>query len=168
MSPMNFRPLLNALEDAHVRYVVVGGAAMVLRGSAFVTDDLDIVYARDAENISRLVTALVPYSPKLRTPDEPVPFRFDERSIKNGLNFTLVTSLGDIDILGEISGVGQFAAVSKMSKGMDIDGRVYQVLSLAGLIRAKKAAGRHKDLMSLPELEALEELERKTELPKFD
>lgn len=165
---MNSRPLREVLNEANVRYVIVGGVAMILQGSAFITNDLDIIYARDAENIRNLVAALSPLSPKLRTPREPVSFRFDEISIKNGLNFTLVTTLGDIDLLGEISGVGGYEEAIKVSKRMTIDGRPHQVLSLAGLIRAKKAAGRHKDLMSLPELEALEELERKTELPKFE
>ncbi len=165
---MKSEPFRKALNEAKVRYVIVGGVAMTLQGSAYITYDLDIVYARDPQNIRNMVAALLPFSPQLRTPREPVPFRFDERTIKNGMNFTLVTTLGDIDLLGEISGVGGFEQALKLSKILELDGYPHHVLSLSGLIKAKKAAGRRKDLAALPELEALEELERKTELPKFD
>jgi hypothetical protein len=165
---VNFSEPLKVLCSAEVRFVIIGGAAMVLQGSAFVTDDLDVLYARDAENIHKLVAALKPYEPLLRVPGGEVPFRFDERTIKNGLNFTLVTSLGWIDLLAEIAGIGDFEAAKKLSTEIRLGDQVVHVLSLSGLIKAKKAAGRRKDLASLPELEALEELERKTELPKFE
>ena len=141
---------------------------MILHGASYLTDDLDIVYARDAENIRNIVSALKPYSPQLRTPSGPVAFRFDETTIKNGMNFTLVTSLGDIDLLGEIAGIGQYAAVRTNSQPMLIERHTYHVLSLAGLVRAKKASGRRKDLTAIPELEALEELARRTDIPKFE
>lgn len=165
---MNFDEPLKVLSSAEVRFVIIGGVAMSLQGSAFVTDDLDVVYARDVENIRQLVAALKPYEPQLRVPGGEVPFRFDERTIKNGLNFTLATRLGWIDLLAEVAGIGDFEAAKKLSKEIRLGDQVVYVLSLPGLIKAKKAAGRRQDLMSLPELEALEELERKTELPKFE
>jgi hypothetical protein len=165
---VNFDEPLKVLCSAEVRFVIIGGVAMSLQGSAFVTNDLDVLYARDVENIRKLVAALKPYEPQLRVPGGEVPFRFDERTIKNGLNFTLVTRLGWIDLLAEVAGIGDFEAAKKMSKEIRLGDQVVHVLSLSGLIKAKKTAGRHKDLMSLPELEALEELERKTELPKFE
>lgn len=165
---MNFEVPLDALLRSGVRFVIVGGVAMNLQGSAQNTNDLDIVYARDIQNIRKLVAALSPFDPKLRGTREPVPFRFDELAMRNGMNFTLSTSLGAIDLFGEIAGVGGFEAVSKMSEKIRLRNKSVRVLSLAGLIRAKRAAGRRRDLMVIPELEALEELARKTELPKVD
>ena len=66
---------------------------------------------------------------------------------------------GDVDVMDSVAGVGDFAAVLAESEAMDLgDGLHCRVLSLAALIRAKRAARRRKDLDQLPELEALLEL----------
>lgn len=157
---------VRALAQAGVRFVVVGGLAMTLRGSAAVTTDVDIVYERSPENIKRLVEALARHSPRLRDAPSARRFRFDERSIRNGMNFTLSTELGDIDLLGELTGVGGFSSVKAMSDEVEYEGVVVDLLSLRGLIRAKRAAGRPKDLLVLPELESLAEVEERTERPR--
>ncbi len=136
---------------------------MNLQGSAQNTNDLDIVYARDPDNIAKLVTTLAQFSPRLRTAGGAISFRFDERTIKNGMNFTLETSAGNIDLLGEIAGIGDYKAARKLAKEIKFGKNVAHVLSLLGLIKAKRASGRPKDKAALPELEALEELERETE-----
>ena len=108
-----FRRVLEALDAEGVRYVVIGGAAL--------TEDIDIVYARDENNIERLVTVLGKIHPRLRVEGEPdgLPFIVDARTISNG-------------------GTSQ--------------------LLLDGLIIAKRAANRPKDLVVLPEIESLREL----------
>jgi hypothetical protein len=78
------------------------------------------------------------------------------------MNFTLSTDLGDLDFLGEVAGLGAFEQVKAAADTQMIDGMQIAVLSLAGLIKSKKAAGRPKDLYVLPELEGLEQLKRKT------
>ena len=72
---------------------------MTLYGSAFITQDLDVVYARNRENICRLAASLQPHQPYLRGAPEGLPLQWDERTIHNGLNFTLTTSFGDLDLL---------------------------------------------------------------------
>jgi hypothetical protein len=99
-----YEALLKAL--AGVEYIAVGGFAATMHGSARFTNDLDIVYRRTAENIAKLTAALRPYSPYLRGAPPGLPFSWDERTLKNGLNFTRDTSLGWIDVLGEIVGGG--------------------------------------------------------------
>lgn len=163
LTPTDWRGLVQLLLSAGVSIVVVGGVAMTAQGSAFVTYDLDVAYDRSHENIRRLVQALRPLAPQSRGVKDVVPFRFDERSIRNGCNFTFSTPLGDIDILGHVDGVGDYDHVLKHSKMQTADGLTFPVLSLQGLIRAKRAAGRVKDKLALPELEALAELETRTE-----
>ncbi len=163
---MNPEALLGALNRGGVRFVIVGGAAMIIHGSSYITEDLDIVYARDADNVRKLVAALAPLRPRLRALGQAVAFKFDERTIKNGMNFTLTTSAGNIDLLGEISGIGGYDAAAKQAQKHKIGGSVFEVLSIRGLVRAKRAAGRRKDLVAIPELEALQELRDRTELPK--
>jgi hypothetical protein len=87
-----------------------------------------------------------------------LPFRFDPPTIQAGLNFTLTTDLGDLDVLGEVSGIGFYDKVLAMSEEKEVYGLMVRVLSLDGLIAAKKAAGRTKDKLHLLELEELKKL----------
>ena len=75
-----------------------------------------------------------------------------------GLNFTLVTDLGNIDLLGEIAGFGSYEEIVANSETVELYGIPCRILTLDGLIRAKRAAGREKDLRLIPELEALKAL----------
>jgi hypothetical protein len=160
---MKLEETLRALFDANVEFVLIGGAAMQMQGSAHVTEDLDFCYSRSAKNLERLALALAPYHPRLRGAPENLPFRFDSTTIKRGLNFTLMTDLGAIDFLGEVAGVGDYGAVKKNSDVMAIFELECMVLSLEGLIRAKKAAGRRRDLEVIPELEGLLDLRKRSQ-----
>ncbi|MGH9944063.1 MAG: hypothetical protein ACRD9R_17095, partial [Pyrinomonadaceae bacterium] len=104
----DFRALLRLLAQASVEFVIVGGAAATAHGSARLTEDLDIVYRRTPGNVSRLVHTLAPHEPYLRGAPPGLPFRWDEQTIQNGLNFTLTTTLGALDLLGEITGGGGY------------------------------------------------------------
>jgi hypothetical protein len=154
--------ILRILYDASLEFVVIGGAAMHLQGSAYVTKDVNFCYARTAKNIERLASALAPYHPRLRGAPANVPFVFDARTIAQGLNFTLTTDLGDLDFLGEVTGLGSHSEVKAAAEALTIDSVPVLVLSLSGLLKSKRAAGRAKDLYVLPELEGLELLKRKT------
>jgi predicted nucleotidyltransferase len=160
---MKLEETLRVLYDAGVEFVLIGGAAMGLQGSAHLTRDMDFCYERTKRNMERLANALRPYHPALRGAPSGLPFHFDAETISRGLNFTLSSDLGDIDFLGEVSGLGGFASVKGASDRMNVNGIEVNVLSLAGLIMSKSAAGRPRDLYVLPELKALEELKRKTD-----
>ena len=82
--------------------------AAIAHGSARLTSDVDIVYSRHAENIRNLVAALQNHQPYLRGAPPDLPFRWDEQTVKNGLNFTLTTSLDDLGLLGEVTGGGSY------------------------------------------------------------
>lgn len=112
----DFERLLNILSSSNVEFVIVGGVAATIHGSARLTTDLDIVHERGPENLRRLVSALRPLKPYLRGAPPGLPFQIDEQTLRAGLNFTLITSAGPLDILGEIAGVGSYAAsISKHS-----------------------------------------------------
>lgn len=158
----DLQKLLSVLANANIEFVVIGGVAMVVHGSAYVTFDLDVCYGRSPENIDRICEALALYKPRLRGVSEELPFRLDPKTVKNGLNFTLSTNIGDLDLLGEVPGIGTYDDVVNVSEWKDVEGNKFRVLTLDGLIRSKKAAGRKKDLNALPELEGLQELKEKT------
>ena len=154
---IDYERALSALAAAGVRLVIVGGVAIAIHGSSYVTFDIDFCYARDPENLSRLAGALRPHDPRLRGAPAGLPFRLDEGTLRGGLNFTLTTDVGDIDLLGEVTGIGDYAAALAASEEVELFGATFRVLTLDALITSKRAAGRPKDLLVLPELEALRE-----------
>jgi hypothetical protein len=155
----DFQGLLAALTDHKVDFVVIGGVALIVQGSARTTTDLDICYSRQPDNVRRLADALAALRPTLRGAPPDLPFRWDARTLANGLNFTLESDLGWIDLLGEVTGLGSYDAVSAAASPLELYGKRVLVLGLDGLERAKTAAGRVKDLTDLAEIR---EIRRRT------
>ncbi len=151
----NFGALLVRLADAHVEFVVIGGLAVLTHGHVRATIDLDICYARSPENLERLERALSPIHPRLRGAPEGLPFFFDQRTLRNGLNFTLVTDEGELDLLGEVTGIGGYGDMAIQADVVTAYGVTFKLMSLDDLIRAKAATGRPKDLLDLEALRAL-------------
>lgn len=151
----DFEALLRTLSRAGVRFIVVGGAAATAHGSARLTNDLDVLYARDPDNIRRLVEALAPYRPYLRGAPAGLPFVWDEQTLLRGLNFTLDTTAGPIDLFGEIVAGGGYADLAAASVPIEVFGITCLCLGLEALIRNKRAAGRPKDLEAVAELELI-------------
>jgi predicted nucleotidyltransferase len=154
---IHFDTVFGVLVRSGVEFIVIGGAAATIHGSARVTRDVDIVYRRTAENLRRMVDALSPYSPYLRGAPAGLPFLWDENTLRRGLNFTLTTSIGDLDLLGEVTGGGNFEALLAHSSPVQAFGIECLCLNLDKLIQVKRAAGRPKDLEVIAELEALRE-----------
>jgi len=113
----DFEEALRVLAAAGVNFVVVGGLATVAQGAAQVTRDLDICYDRRPENLRKLTAALTPHHPRLRGAPKDLPFIFDEQTLARGLNFTLETDLGDIDLLGELAGLAGTRKLLVMQSG---------------------------------------------------
>jgi hypothetical protein len=157
----DFAGLLTALANDGVEFIIIGGMAATAHGSAHVTVDLDIVYRRSPDNMKRLARCLEPLQPYLRGAPPGLPFRFDEETIKRGLNFTLVTTLGDLDVLGEATGGGIYDALRPRCESRSLFGLDLLFVDLETLIHLKRAAGRPKDLERVAELEAIAEERRK-------
>jgi predicted nucleotidyltransferase len=127
--------IIRVLSGAGVEYVIVGGVADV--------------------------RALAPHAPYLRGAPAGLPFTLDEDTIARGLNFTLTTTIGDLDLLGEVTGGGAYDRVKARAQAMTLEGHDCWVVNLPSLIQLKRAAGRGRDREAIAELEALlEERER--------
>jgi hypothetical protein len=155
---IELRPAIEVFARHEVEFIIVGGVAMNLHGSAHVTFDLDICYARRRANLKRIVAALSSYHPRLRGLPKDLPFIWDEQTLQSGTNFTLTTDLGDIDLLGEVAGVGSYSDAFAASVVVPLYGIECRILTLDSLIASKRAANRTKDQLALPELEALREI----------
>lgn len=158
-APARFDPqrLLRALVHHDVRYVLIGGWAAVLHGSPTVTIDLDICYDRDPDNLERLASALAELDVRLRGFPRDLPFAIDARALRSGDVFTLTTSAGDLDLLGAPAGVGGYQELMQGALDLVLDDVALKVASIDDLIRMKAAAGRPKDLIEIPILQALRE-----------
>jgi len=153
----DFATLLRVLADQEVAFILVGGAAATVHGSARLTLDVDVVYQRTPDNLARLVNALAPYAPGLRGAPAGLPFQWDAETLARGLNFTLTTTIGPIDLLGEIAGGGTYEKLLPDTDEVTAFGVTCRCVTLDRLIHLKRSAGRVKDLEAIAELEALRE-----------
>jgi len=152
---MQFTRAVQALCDAEVEFVVIGGLSANLHGSARVTFDIDLCYSRGTSNLKRLAAALAPFHPRPQGFPAELPFVWDETTLRNTTVLTLQTDLGEIDLLAEVAGLGSWEDVKAGSILVGAFDRTFSILDLRSLIRAKRASGREKDLAALPELESL-------------
>jgi predicted nucleotidyltransferase len=151
----DFKSLLRVLAERGVEFILVGGVAATVHGATRLTLDVDVVYRRSRQNIDRLVLALTPSRPYLRGAPPGLPFRWDTATVERGLNFTLTTDVGDLDLLGEIVGGGTYEELLPHTIVIQVFGLECRCLDLPALVRAKRASGRPKDLEAVAELEAI-------------
>ena len=74
-----FPSMKNGYTRAKVEFIVIGGVAGIVHGAATFTKDLDIVYARNAENLSRLVAAIAPHGREVPLRDPPEAYSVEAR-----------------------------------------------------------------------------------------
>jgi predicted nucleotidyltransferase len=157
----DFERLLQTLAAGGVEYILIGGLAANVHGAIRTTRDVDVVYARSRANLERLENTLAPLRPYLRGAPQGLPFRLDVATLQLGLNFTLTTDIGELDLLGEVAGGGRYEDLLPESETLDLFGLSCRCLGLEALIRVKRAAGRPKDFEAVAELEALAEERRR-------
>jgi hypothetical protein len=152
-----FQPeaVISLLGKHQVRYVLIGGLAAITHGAALVTQDIDICYDRDPENLERLADALREAHAELRGAEPGLPFRLDSRTLALGDASTFTTNVGWLDILATPSGVAGYEELARTADAYTLFGHRVLVASLEDLIRMKRAAGRPKDLLAVEELGAL-------------
>jgi hypothetical protein len=144
-----------------VDFVLIGGMAGISHGSNYPSYDLDVAYARNRDNIARLVAALQEIGVRLRGAPADLPFVLDARTIENGSNFTFVTPHGDFDVLGHADGMPGYEELKAEAPLREILGFEVRVASIDHLIAMKRAANRPKDRLMLEEYIVLADEQRK-------
>jgi hypothetical protein len=147
-------PAIEALADAGVDFVLIGGLAGIAHGSAYPTYDLDIMYSRDRANLERLAKLLQDLGATLRSGPH-LPFLLDADTLEAGGNFTFDTRHAPLDILAYPEGAPKYEDVRKAAAQIDYAGRSVRVASLDHLIAMKDAAGRRKDQLMATEYRTL-------------
>lgn len=152
---MNLLWMIGDLAKAGVRFVVIGGLAARAHGSARITEDLDLCYDTELDNVERLAQRLAGWHAFLRGAEPGLPWVLDARALRTNPVLTLRTDHGDIDIMDRVAGVGAYPEALSNSVEVTVDDLRFQALDLPALLDSKRAAGRTRDLQQLPELEAL-------------
>lgn len=119
----DFGGIVGVLADGSVEVILIGGLAAQAHGAARLTQHTDSLCRRSPENIHRLAATLAAHRPYLRGAPPGLPFRFDAPTVQRGLNFTLTTDLGDIDLLGEVAGIGGYDVALPHSIRLPVFGR---------------------------------------------
>lgn len=142
--------IIARLNEAGVRYVVIGGQAVRLHGMPRFSLDWDLlVPARDEENFRRLNAALGEW---LGEPVVPMGFR--------GENFiqTFQTDFGILQFHLGVPGLGSYEAAETAAVRLTLEGGTpCRVLGISDLVQAKEAAGRIQDRL---DIEFLKEKQR--------
>jgi hypothetical protein len=152
---IDYPAVFTALAEADVRYLLVGTAAATAHGSAAVGQRFELLYARDRPNLERLARALAPHQPYPRDAPPGLPFRLDADTLAPGLHFHLSTTLGDLDLLGELAGGGGFESLLPHALEIPLFGHTHLCLDLPALIALARASGDTDQLETIAELEVL-------------
>jgi predicted nucleotidyltransferase len=150
--------ILEVLTARGVDYVVIGGIAAVLHGSATITNDVDVCFATDEANLATLGTALVDLDARLRGVDEDLPFVPDAAALRRIRILTLDTVAGPLDVQVDPQGAPPYAELRRRAERVDVGGFAVLIASLEDLIAMKLASGREKDLIAVEELETIRDL----------
>jgi hypothetical protein len=154
----NVEKQIRLIGEFQIECVLIDGVAATVHGSSIPTQDLDVCYLRERPNLTKIVHALRSVNATLRGAPKNLPFILDEETLRHGLNFTFDTDAGNLDLLGEVRGVGMYSECLDNADEAEVFGYRLRVLSLDKLMASKQAAGRPKDLLALAELEAIKEL----------
>jgi len=150
MVSSNIGAALRTLREGGVEFVLVGGVAAALNGAPFQTYDIDIVPARDEENLAKLlrvldsIDAIYRMQPSRRLKPE-------ASHLRSTGHHNLITSCGQLDVLGTIGRGLSYEDLLPHAVEMEIGGGVrVRVLDLATIIAVKEELGGEKDLAVLP------------------
>lgn len=148
--------ILKRLIERDVEMVLIGGFAAITHGAEVVTQDVDVCIPFDEPNMARIVEALKDIHPRFRFRPDRMPMWEDPARLATLKNLNVVTKLGVIDFLGEVTGIGDFANVKARSHLTTLaEGVCCHMLDLDALIVAKRATGRPKDMRMANELEVV-------------
>ncbi|MCX6969530.1 MAG: nucleotidyltransferase [Verrucomicrobia bacterium] len=153
----NLKNLVVHLAEQECRFVIAGGFGAVAWGSSLLTRDVDLACDMSPENLCRVWLSLRGMNPVHRMTPERLPFTREQAEKGDLKNLYLATHLGQLDLLGEIKGIGDFERCRELSEPITICGTNIRVLTLDALILAKRAMGRPRDLHAVLELEVIRE-----------
>ncbi len=166
MSAHPIEQVLATLSAAKVRYLVVGGVAVVLHGHLRTTAALDLVVALDEGNARRAVEALESMGFRPRAPVPAAQFADpqarDSWVVEKGLSVFSMWSdqVAGLEVDLFVKEPFDFEQGYARSIEVTLDSTSARIASLEDLLAMKRAAGRPQDLADIEALEAIARQER--------
>ncbi len=149
--------ICGVLLDHGVEFVVIGGVAARLYETGHATVDIDVCPSTAGANLERLSAALRELGARLRVEGEPkgVPFDPHPDVLRQVSTLTLLTTSGPLDLCFRPAGFDEgFESLVGSSVVIEVAAVDVPVASLADVVASKRSAGRPKDIVALPALEA--------------
>ncbi|MBI2340673.1 MAG: nucleotidyltransferase [Deltaproteobacteria bacterium] len=156
----DLQALLKLLVHSPIEFVLVGGFAAVLHGCNQTTRDIDICIVYSPEQIRLIRNLLGPHHPRHRTETAKRSFLDTPEDLSTVQDYHLITDLGPLDIINHVEGIGGYYDLLKNSKEIEMYGGTCHLISIEDLIKSKKALGRHRDMVTAMELEAIRKEKR--------
>jgi hypothetical protein len=157
LSDEHVAAICRVLVDHGVEFVIIGGMAARLRDTGHATIDIDICPSTDEANLSNLAAALQELGARLRVEGDPdgVPFDPHPDMLRQVAMMTLITEHGPLDLCFAPAGFPDgYASLKERASVIVVDAVDLPVASLQDVVTSKRAAGRPKDIVALPPLEA--------------
>lgn len=156
----DFKILLKKLAENDFDFILIGGFAAAAYGSSYVTYDLDVCAVLTPTNIEKLRNILADINPKHRINANKLSFLEIPEKLEGINNLYLQTDAGVLDIISNVTGVGNFEELSKSAISIQIFGHKCKIIAIDDLIRAKIALKRPKDLEVAHELEVIRQKQK--------
>jgi len=153
----NLKELVLRLHKRGCQFVIVGGFGAVSLGSSLVTRDVDVACDLTPGNLLRVWGTLDGLHPVHRMTPDRLPFTREQAERGDWNNLYLTTDLGQLDLLGEVQGIGGYEQCLANSEPVVISSTEIRVLTLDAMITSKRAMGRPRDLHAVLELEVVRE-----------
>ena len=138
--------LLRSLNDADVRYVIIGATAFAVHGWVRATADVDLFIADDRGNVEKLRTVLTEFG-----------YDISDAEVEDFQEFKILLRQYELplDLHPYVAGVASFEEVWQRRVEANLGTVTAPFVSLEDLIRMKRAAGRPRDIEDLKQLEKL-------------
>jgi hypothetical protein len=161
---MFYREIIEAFNQAKVKYVVVGGVAFNLLGGSRATADLDVLLAMDDENLKKTIKVLLKKGYKVKQPVDPLDFAdkkirdiwVRDKNLKAFNFYKDKSGYEELDII--VESPVSFEQARQDAVTVKAGGYKIPVIAIDKLISMKMAAGREQDILDVKELRMIKKV----------
>ena len=150
LTSSDFKELLRIFEKYKIRYLVVGGYAVMKYSEPRFTKDLDVFIATDKENANNIYTALKEFGAPLENLTA-------ADFCQKGYSYQMGRPPVRVDIMMSVPGL-DFSEAWENREVVELEDLKIYFISLSDLIRSKEASGRPQDMIDIEQLKKAEQL----------